>query len=122
MSAVSKKVVTEEPVEESRTDASGAPNVILARLVWLATSVVIVILAIRFIFILLGASSANGFVSFIYSISAPLARPFFGIFGYSLHYGIARFEAASLVAIAIYGIAGYLIGRLLTINRPQTTV
>ena len=122
MGAVRKTVVTEESADRGRLAAPNAPNVIVARLVWLAALIVIVILALRFSFILLGAGAANGFVSFIYTISEPLARPFFGIFSYSLHYGLARIEAASLVAIAVYGIAGYLIGGLLTINRPQTTV
>jgi len=100
---------------------NGSIMVILARIVWLIAMVIIIILGIRFFFILFGANPANGFVNFIYSISYPLARPFFGIFNYKIDYGVSRVEIASLVAIAIYAIAAYLITRLLTIHRDQTT-
>lgn len=107
---------------EVNTRNSVTPLVTLARIIMFAVAVVVVLLAIRFLFILFGANSANGFVNFIYSITFPLAQPFFGIFGYKVHYGVSRVEVASIVAIVVYGIAGYLLARLITINRPQTTV
>lgn len=115
-----------QPVNENRQpidiQPSNNPLAILARLVWIIALVIISILAVRFLFILFGARSSNGFVDFIYSISYPLARPFFGIFGYNVHYGISRVEPASLVAIVVYAIGAYLLVRLLTINRAQTTL
>lgn len=93
--------------------------VIAARAVWFVALVLVALLAVRFIFILFGANPSNGFVNFIYNVSYPFARPFFGIFGYSAHYGLKRVESASLVGIAVYLIAAYLIVRLLTI--PRTT-
>lgn len=122
MQTTTRKTVVTEEVPSTQTSNSGGPNVILARLIWFAGAVVIAILLLRFLFILFGANAGNGFVNFIYDISYPLARPFFGIFNYHIHYGLARFEAASLIAIAIYGIAAALLARLLTINRPHTTV
>lgn len=112
------EIVESEPNQSNQ----GSPTVILARLVWAIASIIIAILAIRFFFILFGANQANGFVNFIYSISYPFAQPFFGVFGYHLHYGISRIEMASIVAIAIYALAAYLIGRLLTINHSQSSV
>ena len=89
----------------------------IARTVWFIALVIIAILAVRFSFILFGANPANGFVNFIYDISYPFAHPFFGIFGYSVHYGLKRFEPASLVAMGVYALGAYLIVRLLSI--PQ---
>jgi uncharacterized protein YggT (Ycf19 family) len=77
-----------------------------------------VTLGVRFFLILFGANSNNAFVNFIYKVSYPLVKPFFGIFSYKLHYGVARVEIASLVGIVIYSLAGYLITKLLAINRP----
>lgn len=87
------------------------------RIVWLVVSIIIFILSLRFIFILFGANASNGFVNFIYNISYPFARPFFGIFNYSVHYGVNRVEAASLIAIVVYTIIGYILVRLLTISQ-----
>lgn len=93
---------------------------IAARAVWTIALVIVVLLAVRFVFILFGANPSNGFVNFIYNISYPFARPFFGIFGYSTHYGLKRVEPASLVAIGVYLIAAYLIVKVLTIPRTGT--
>lgn len=98
-----------------------SPLITIARLVWIIDAIVSVILAIRFFFILFGANPINGFVNFIYNISYPLARPFFGIFNYRLHYGVSGVEIASLVAIVIYTLIAYLITKLLTIRQPETT-
>jgi uncharacterized protein YggT (Ycf19 family) len=89
----------------------------LAHLVELIGSIIMLLLAIRFFFILFAANPLNGFVNFIYQLSYPLARPFFGIFNYHIKYGISRVEFASLIAIVIYGIIAYIITRLLTIEK-----
>ena len=90
-----------------------------ARIVWFITGIVLVLLAFRFVLVLLGANPANGFVNFIYTTSHPLAAPFFGIFGYSLRYGVSRIELSTLVAIAVYALVAYGIARLLTIGQPR---
>jgi hypothetical protein len=113
---------TNSPVQTTRQYTANSPGLILARLVWIVASIIIALLAIRFFFILFGANPGNGFVDFIYNVSYPFARPFFGIFGYHLRYGTSRVEMASIVAIVIYGLAAYLIGRLLSIGHPQSTV
>ncbi len=92
-----------------------APSTI-GRIVWFIASVLIVLLLFRFVFILLGANAGNGFVDFIYTLSYPLAAPFFGIFSYSTEYGVSRFEFASLVAIAVYSLIAAGIVKLVTIR------
>lgn len=96
-----------------------SPSTIMARVVWYIAGVIITLLALRFIFVLLGANQGNGFVHFIYSLSYPFAVPFFGIFGYSIHYGVSRFELSTLVAIAIYALVAWGLARLVTIRQAE---
>lgn len=93
-----------------------------ARIVWFIAGVILTLLAFRFVLVLLGANPANGFVNFIYTVSHPLAAPFFGIFGYKLQYGISRLELSTLVAMIVYAVIAYGVARLLTIaeRRPRT--
>lgn len=74
-------------------------------------------LAIRFVLSLLGALQSNGFAQFIYNLTYPLVAPFFGLFGYSFQYGVARFEFETLIAMAVYSLIGYAVVRLLRIGR-----
>lgn len=97
-----------------RDDGSAAS--VVARVISYIGGVLVVLLAIRFVLILLGANAANGFVNFIYSLTYPLAAPFFGIVGYRLQYGVSRVEAASLIAIVVYALVAFGIARLLTIR------
>jgi cation transport ATPase len=92
---------------------------LLARIIWFIGSVLAVLLAFRFVFILLGANSSNGFADFIYTISHPFAAPFFGIFGYTQVYGEAKFEVSTLLAIAVFLLVAYGLAKLVTIRRPK---
>ncbi len=74
-------------------------------------------LALRFVFALLGANPANGLADFIYTVSHPFVAPFFNLFGYNFTSGSARFEMFTLVAIALYALVAYGIAKLFTINR-----
>ena len=90
---------------------------VAARVIWFIAGVIEVLLALRFLFVLLGANSGNGLVSFIYAVTYPLVVPFFGIFGYHYQAGVANFEVATLVAMAIYALIAWGLARLVTINR-----
>ncbi len=103
-----ERVATREPKENT-----------VARIIWFIAGVLLVILAFRFVFALLGANPNNGFANFIYSISHPFVSPFFNLFGYNLHYGVSRFETFTLVAMAIYALVAWGLARLATINRPR---
>jgi uncharacterized protein YggT (Ycf19 family) len=95
----------------------GHRSVVVSRVIWFIAGVILVLLAFRFVFVLLGANESNGFANFIYSVSYPLASPFFGLFGYSLKYGVSRVEVSTLVAAAVYAIVAYGIAKLATITR-----
>ena len=110
-------VQTTEVVDNSNQKVDNTS--LAARIIWFIGGVLAVLLAFRFVFILLGANSSNGFADFIYTVSHPFAAPFFGLFGYEQVYGEAKFEVSTLVAIFVYLLAAYGIAKLLTIRRPE---
>jgi uncharacterized protein YggT (Ycf19 family) len=73
----------------------------LIALIWLVVAVIDVVIAARFLGLLLGASTESAFVSFVYGVAAPLVAPFEGIFGTPAA-GAHVFEVACLVAIIVY--------------------
>lgn len=95
---------------------------VAARIVSFITSVLLILLALRFVFSLLGANPNNAFANFIYTVSHPFVAPFFGLFNYDFQNGVSHFESYTLVAMIIYALVGYGIARLLTINRPVDPV
>lgn len=89
--------------------------------VWFAATVVDVVIGLRFLLELFGASSRSAFVSLVYFLSAPLVAPFRGIFP-NAGTGVFVLEPAALVALAIYpllaaGIVGLI--RILASRRPR---
>ena len=93
---------------------------VVSRLVWLVAGVIALLLALRFVFAALAANSANGFVNFIYSITHPLVAPFFSMFHYNDVYAGSsgsHIEIYTLVAIAVYLIAGWIVATLVNIPR-----
>ncbi|MDB5175706.1 MAG: YggT family protein [Candidatus Saccharibacteria bacterium] len=105
---------TVREVDDARVNTGAEQNTI-TRLIAFIAGVLLVLLAFRFVLILFGANKGNGFVDFIYSVSYPFARPFFGMFGYDLQYGVARVEISTLVAMAVYGLVAYAIIKLVNI-------
>ncbi|HET8991952.1 MAG TPA: hypothetical protein VFN31_02885 [Candidatus Saccharimonadales bacterium] len=109
----------------ARVDDNGADRVVTerrhaslaSRIIWYVAGVLLVLLAFRFILALLGANATNQFANFIYSTSHPFVAPFFGLFGYNLHYGVSRFETFTLVAMLVYAVVAWGLARLFTIRR-----
>lgn len=106
--------------EVRQTTVSGPA--LAARIILFITGVLLILLAFRFVLALLGANPANAFARFIYDVSHPFVAPFFGLFGYRLQYGVSRFEVYTLVAMAVYGILGWLLARLVTIGSANPEV
>jgi hypothetical protein len=69
--------------------------------IWFILGVVDVLIALRFLAKLFGASPEASFVVLLYGITDVLVSPFRGIFGSGAQSGFV-FEPASLVAIVIY--------------------
>ena len=101
--------VTTDPYEERRDSAWRA-----GQLVYLVFAVVEALIAIRFVMLLLGANPDAGFTSFVYGVTGPLVAPFEGIFGApDVETGV--FDPASLVALIVYPLVGWVIAKLIDI-------
>lgn len=106
-------------VEPERTHDTVSGPMLLARIIWYVSGVLLALLAFRFVLALLGANPNNSFANFIYNLSHPFVAPFFSLFGYKLQYGVSRFEIYTLVAMAVYALIAYGLARLVTIARSQ---
>lgn len=107
---------------QQRSVVQRSTGIIVAqRIVWFVVGVVNSIIALRFIFLLLGANRGVGFTELIYSLSDPLVAPFVGIFGRP-DFGQSVFEVSSVVAIIVYLLLGWGIIKLITIARPQDEI
>lgn len=101
-------------------DESGTTTALKAtQVVYYILGVLEGVLLIRFAFQLFAANSANGFVSFIYSLSAPFVAPFQGIFSTPTESG-AVFESATLLAMVVYALLAYVIARLFVVATEGT--
>ncbi len=113
-------VVSDRPVAPGGAAATVAsPYSRTARIIRIITSILLGLLAIRFMLSLLGANQENLFASLIYGVTYPFVMPFFGLFGYDMQYGVARLEIETLVAIAVYALAGYSIARLVAASKNR---
>ena len=97
------------------TDSDSSPMYRVVQLVYFIGGLVEALLALRFIFQLLGANRGSQFVDFIYDLSQPLVAPFFGIFGSTPAFGVGRLEIETLVALLVYAFVTYLVARLIAL-------
>lgn len=84
-------------------------------------SLVEAFLALRFVLKLFGANAANGFVEWVYEMSAVLLQPFRGIFPTTVFKSNLVLEFSTLFAIVIYAIIALLIFALLDLVLGATT-
>ena len=110
-----------EPVDRQRIVVTETdPDVGVSRaqqVVYLLAGILNGLLVIRLVLALFGANPANAFANFIYTITNPFVAPFRGLFGYQLAVGQARFEIETLVAIIVYSLIAFAIGRLIGLGR-----
>ena len=86
------------------------------RVIYYVLGLLEVLLAFRFVFKLLGANPASGFVSFIYSITQIFLAPFTAIFRASVTQGIetkAVLEPSTLIAMVVYALIAWGIVKLI---------
>lgn len=91
----------------------------LYQIIWYILGIVEVLLAFRFVLKLLGASTASGFVTFMYNVSRPLAAPFYGIFGVNVA-GVSVFEWTTLVAMVVYALIAWGLVKLFSLIKPAS--
>jgi hypothetical protein len=112
--AEERHVVATDPYDGRRDSAWR-----VSQLVFLVFGVAIALIAIRFVLLLLGANPEAGFTDFVYGVTNPLVAPFEGIFGApDLETGV--FDPASLVAIVVYALLGWVVGKVVAIVLGET--
>ncbi len=117
---VSQKGDTQVVREKTSATSSDENRLTVINGIWLILGIVETLLAFRFVLKLFGANPDNGFVNFIYSISAPLDAPFRGIFTTPTAQGnvtTSVFETSIVVAMVVYALIAWGIVKLATLNK-----
>jgi len=91
----------------------------LTQLVYWIFGLIEGIIAIRFVLKALGANPSAGFAQFMYGITAPLVAPFNALFA-NPSSGASVLELNSLIAMIVYGLLAWLIGKLIWILVGET--
>ncbi len=107
--------------KQVHTEAAVSSKTMVANAIWFIVGLIEVVLGLRFIFKVLAANPASGFVSFLYSVSGFLSAPFDNIFGVSSAPAspvASVFEPSILVAMAVYVLIGWGIIKLISLNHP----
>lgn len=119
---------TREPVEtrdamttrQTTHVAQAGASTVLYKVIWLIAGIIIALLALRILLLLLAANQGSAFVDLVYGLSYIFAWPFFGIFSYTPAYGHSVLEVSSIVAIIIYALIAWGLGKLVTVGSPRT--
>ena len=91
------------------------------QILWFIISLIVVIIALRFVLLALGANPNAGFASFIYGLSRIFVSPFVGLFGPDRISEGNYFEYSSHIAMADYLLLGWLISRIIElVMAPRT--
>ena len=91
----------------------------IARILSAIVGLIGALVALRFVFRLLGANPDNTFVAWVYDWSTPLVAPFAGIFGQDATVitgqGVVAqsvFDWTALIALVVYAVVGGILIRL----------
>lgn len=117
-----RRVVQPAPVASEHPQQSYQKKKVIFRtyqIIWYLLGVVEVLLGFRVILRALGANQGSGFTDLIYSLSAPLAQPFSGIFGVTAEGGYV-IEWTTFVAMAVYALLAYGLVMLFQLVKPTT--
>jgi hypothetical protein len=92
-------------------------------LIWLFLGILEAILALRFLFKLIGVNAANTFASFLYGLTNLFVAPFASLTGAPSTAGMT-FEFTTLIAMIIYALVGWVIERMIFVlfYRPHGPV
>lgn len=95
----------------------------VTQLIWLFLGILEAILALRFLFKLIGVNEANAFASFLYGLTKFFVIPFESLIGAPSTAGMT-FEFTTLIAMIIYALIGWVLVRLVYVlfYRPRGPV
>lgn len=107
-----------DPSHESRVATYKA-----RQLIWLLFGILEGLLALRFIFKLIGANPGNTFASFLYALTGLFLAPFASLTSAPSAGGMV-FEFSTLIAMAVYALVAWAIERLVYVlfYRPRGPV
>jgi hypothetical protein len=120
----------EPPMSQVNVNASGTasrapgPLSYARRVVALLFGILIVVIAVRFLLLALGANAGNGLVDFVYGVSEPFVDVFRGVFSFDhmSPIGESVIDVAALVAIVGYALLAILIIAILRLgDRERAT-
>jgi hypothetical protein len=94
---------------------------VMVRVVWFVFGFIEVLIAIRFVLLLLGANGKAAFVQLVYGASAIFMAPFAAIFKTQRIVSGAVFEWSALVAIVIYALVAWGIVALISAVGPRSS-
>jgi hypothetical protein len=94
---------------------------VMTRVVWFVFGAIEVLIAVRFVLMLLGANAETGFVRMIYGVSNIFMAPFIAIFKTQPIATGAYFEWSALAAIAIYALAAWGLTALIYAVTPRAS-
>ena len=91
----------------------------LTQLIYWVFALVEGLILIRLVLKVLGANQAAGFAQFIYGITGPLVAPFINLFS-NPAYQNSVLELSSIVALIVYALVAWLLGKLVWILVGET--
>ncbi|MBZ0301982.1 MAG: hypothetical protein K8J31_19695 [Anaerolineae bacterium] len=115
------QVFRDEDLQQRQEVVERKPStqrVVLSRVsqfIWLITAGIVILLAFRFVLMLLAANPANAFASIIYGISDVLVGPFVGLLNSPAFTGGSIVDVPSLVALVVYPLLAWALVQLLHI-------
>jgi len=101
------RIESEAQVFEDPNQTRANIRSLITTVVYFILGVLEVILALRFIFRLLGANESSGFVTFLYGLSHVFVAPFNGIFNDQTIGNVSVFEVSTLVAMVLYALIAW---------------
>jgi uncharacterized protein YggT (Ycf19 family) len=95
----------------------------VTQLIWLFLGIVEGLLALRFIFKLVGVNAANAFATLVYSVTDFFLAPFASLAGAPSAGGMVL-EVSTLIAMIVYGLIGWVLERIVYVlfYRPRGPV
>jgi len=116
---VSTRTATNQSSAETRQAAADVRTTFRTYyLVYYVAGLLAILLAFRFVLLLLGANSNSGFVSFIYGLTSIFVAPFSGIFPGVASTGVVTtsiFDPSILIAMIVYGLIAWGCAKLLNV-------
>lgn len=93
------------------------------QLIWLLLGILEVLLALRFVFKLIGVNAANTFATFLYGFTNLFTFPFASLTAAPAANGMV-FEFSTLIAMAVYALLGWAVVKLVNVvfYRPRGPV